>query len=621
MPWILAIDFGTTSTSVAMRVGDRVELVEIDGAARMPSMVFWREGSGGQTGRLMIGTEAENLASRAPWALERTPKRRLGDELMLLGDKQVRVTDAVAAILRTAAAEAIRRRGGESPSEVRLTYPARWGAERLSKLERAAQIAGLGSPRFIPEPVAAATHFASERLAPGQHVAVYDLGGGTFDTAVLKRTEDGGFEVVGVPGGREDLGGEDFDNHLYRHLGAQLDPEQWSALRTSEEDIWRRTNLQLLREAQKAKETLSKSPDYDVYVAAPVDAYIQVTAEELQGLITADIESTVTELERTIVAAGLDPSKLAAIYLAGGSSRIPLVSRLIERRFGQPPDYLDDPKSVIALGAARALEPDGEPQADAPDGEPQAGAASADPGRTVLRQVVPVAGPHDRTALDQTVVSEHVPKQAGREASEESEPPPVDEQAQAEPRRDRPPRKALIGVAAAVVVAVIAVVAVVALSGGGTKKKPHPAPRSAQIVSEASATRLLERFETIWDEGNPSGLDTIMAHSVTMTYPGTAGSQSVTGLESVVGTLKSQFFANSAISHDLTFENHVVSSTAQATTLTASYAAVDELEIPGPGSVTVSFLASDAASPASSPCRRSPCISQMIFRTQGEASG
>jgi molecular chaperone DnaK (HSP70) len=255
--WILAIDFGTTSTSVALRLGDRVELVEIDGSPRMPSVVFWREGTGGQTGRLMIGAEAENLANRAPWALERTPKRRLGDEFILLGDQQVRVTDAVAAILRTASAEAIRRRGGESPSEVRLTYPARWGSERLEKLRKAAHVAGLEDPTFIPEPVAAATHFASERLKPGEHVAVYDLGGGTFDTAVLRRTDEVSFEVIGVPGGREDLGGEDFDDRLYRYLGAQLEPEQWSSLRASEDNVWRQANLQLMREARKAKETLS----------------------------------------------------------------------------------------------------------------------------------------------------------------------------------------------------------------------------------------------------------------------------------------------------------------------------------------------------------------------------
>ena len=358
--WVLAIDFGTTSTAVAMAVDGRVELVEIDGAPRMPSMVFWREGTGGHTGRLVLGEEADTQSSRAPWALERTPKRRIGDEYLLLGDQQVRVTDAIGAILRKAAEEAISRRGGEAPSVVRLTHPARWGSRSLDKLRQAARSAGFDDPEFVPEPVAAALHFASERLEVGQYVAVYDLGGGTFDTAVLRRTADS-FAVVGAPGGNEDLGGEDFDDRLYRHLGKQLDEAQWTQLRESRERQWSQSNRLLLHEARRAKEILSKSPDYEVYVPPPVDRDLHVTADELNGLISADLEGTVTELERTIRRAGLSPSDLTAIYLAGGSSRIPLVARLIQQRLGQLPDYLDDPKSVIVLGAARIPAPETAP--------------------------------------------------------------------------------------------------------------------------------------------------------------------------------------------------------------------------------------------------------------------
>ncbi len=355
--WVLAIDFGTTSTAAALAVDGRVELVEIDGAPRMPSMVFWREGTGGHTGRLVLGEEADTLSSRAPWSLERTPKRRIGDEYLLLGEQQVRVTDAIGAILRKAAEEAVSRRGGQAPSVVRLTHPARWGSTSLEKLRQAARSAGFDAPEFIPEPVAAALHFASERLGVGEHVAVYDLGGGTFDTAVLRRTEDS-FEVVGAPGGNEDLGGEDFDDRLYRHLGAELDPEQWAKLRESRERTWSQANRVLLHEARRAKEIVSKSPDYELYVPPPVDRDLHVTADELNALIAPELEETVTELERTIRAAGLAPGDLAAIYLAGGSSRIPLVARLIQQRLGQLPDYLDDPKSVIVLGAARIPAPE-----------------------------------------------------------------------------------------------------------------------------------------------------------------------------------------------------------------------------------------------------------------------
>jgi molecular chaperone DnaK len=357
--WVLAIDFGTTSTAAAIRVDGRVQLVAIEGAPQMPSMVFWREGTVGAHGELVLGRRIENLASRAPWCLERTPKRRIADESMQLGDQQVRVVDAIAEILRKVAAEATRLRGGRRPTEVRLTHPARWGEIRTGKLRQAAAEAGFTDPVLLPEPVAAAVYFASERLTAGEHVAVYDLGGGTFDTAVLRRT-DAGFEVVGSPGGREDLGGEDFDDLLYRHLGAQLPADQWRALRRAATDretsgnAWREANVALQREARLAKEVLSDSLDYDVRIPVPVDAYLAVRADELNRLIRPDLEETVAELERTIETAGLRPTDLAAIYLAGGSSRIPLVSELIRDRLGLSPGYLENPKSVIALGAAHA---------------------------------------------------------------------------------------------------------------------------------------------------------------------------------------------------------------------------------------------------------------------------
>ena len=229
--WILAIDVGTTSTAAARRVGGRVETIQLQGGPRMPSLAFWREGTGASgTGRLVLGVEADELSALAPWCLERAPKSRLGEEIMQLGDKQLRPVEIIAAILREVHNEAMALSGGEPPAEIRLTHPARWQRTRLAKLGQAAAMAGIGDPVFVPEPVAAAVHFASERLSEGEHVAVYDLGGGTLDTAVLKRRGDS-FEVVGRTGGDEELGGEDFDDLLYRHLGDQLPGEVWQRLR------------------------------------------------------------------------------------------------------------------------------------------------------------------------------------------------------------------------------------------------------------------------------------------------------------------------------------------------------------------------------------------------------
>ncbi len=109
-------------------------------------MVFWREGTGGHTGRLVLGEEADVLSSRAPWCLERTPKRRIGDEYLLLGEQQVRMTDAIGAILRKAAEEAVSRRGGEGPerraahASRALGRPRAWTCSARRRARRASTI-------------------------------------------------------------------------------------------------------------------------------------------------------------------------------------------------------------------------------------------------------------------------------------------------------------------------------------------------------------------------------------------------------------------------------------------------------------------------------------------------
>ena len=150
---------------------------------------------------------------------------------------------------------------------------------------------------LISEPVAAATHFASERLSLGQHVAVYDLGGGTFDTAVLQRTEDS-FALAGPPGGIEQLGGEDFDYRLYQHLGGELPPDQWQALQAPTERVWTQANRELLRNARRTKEALSRNPDYEFLVGYPINRTLTVTAQSFQELIADSIADTVPRTRR-----------------------------------------------------------------------------------------------------------------------------------------------------------------------------------------------------------------------------------------------------------------------------------------------------------------------------------
>ena len=267
--WLLSVDFGTTATAAAMTVGEKAEVVDIDNAPRMPSMVCWKEPSNGTPGQLLLGDAAENEAVLAPQCAERSPKRKIAQEFILLGSERIRVTDAIGQIFEHVLEEAVPVHGGRRPDELRITHPARWGEGRLARLRAAAAVAGFDDPLLVPEPVGAAVYFAAGQLLPGDYVAVYDLGGGTFDTAVLQRAEIG-FEVIGEPGGGDDLGGEDFDDRLYRYLGRRLDPEQWQTLIAPDSGrSWQRAHYDFKQDVRRAKEHLSRYPNATVRTPIP----------------------------------------------------------------------------------------------------------------------------------------------------------------------------------------------------------------------------------------------------------------------------------------------------------------------------------------------------------------
>ena len=191
--WNLAIDFGTSNTTGATWADGVVEAVEVDGRRQVPSVVLLSA-----DGTWVVGRQADNQSAVVPERVERAPKRRLGKgRTLLLGGQAVPITSAVAALLGPHTAAARARHAGD-PGHIVLTHPARWGPERLDVLRAAAHEAGFPRVELVPEPVAAA-HYVDDPLEVGQHVAVYDLGGGTFDTCVVRRTETS-FKVVGLPG-------------------------------------------------------------------------------------------------------------------------------------------------------------------------------------------------------------------------------------------------------------------------------------------------------------------------------------------------------------------------------------------------------------------------------------
>jgi outer membrane protein assembly factor BamB/actin-like ATPase involved in cell morphogenesis len=326
-----------------------VDPLEVDGNRWMPSMVLYDP-----DGNILVGVAADNQAGIYPDRVERTPKRHLGTGApLVLGGHPVEVPRVVAELLKVFIAEGRLRHGGEPPAHTVLTHPVRWGDERKDALLAAAELAGLPSPQLVEEPVAAAVHYVSKQVEVSEYLGVYDLGGGTFDTAILVRT-DHGFETVGAPGGDEQIGGEHFDHKLFQYFGqclAEDAPEIWDLLMNSDERKWKRAALDLLVEARRAKEALSSYTSAKVFVSS-ADRDIVITRGQFDDMIREEVESTVAEMDDTIASAGLTSADLKAIFLVGGSSRIPLVVQMMTERFADKIDTRDEPKSVVALGAA-----------------------------------------------------------------------------------------------------------------------------------------------------------------------------------------------------------------------------------------------------------------------------
>jgi len=351
--WTLAIDFGTTSTVAALGSdGHNPEIVEVDGQRNMPSVVVVAE-----DGRLVVGEAASVLSRTQPTRTVRTPKNRIGDQVpvVVAGQPHQPVT-LVSAILEHVLREAVRHLDG-MPTRTRLTYPATWNRPKRSRLLEAAAKAGLPDPELIAEPIAAAlTYGDSATLSVGDHVVVYDLGGGTFDTVMLLRTETG-FTVVGRPLGDPQLGGELFDEILMNHVGEQIDPGQWDELLISDDPKWTRAASRLRAECRRAKESLSAHPVTEVSVGLPSGTIeLTVTRQVLDSLIGPYIEESIDLLGQCVADAGQTGKTIKAIYVTGGASRMPLVEERIREAYPSTEvSRRGDPKLAVALGALLAV--------------------------------------------------------------------------------------------------------------------------------------------------------------------------------------------------------------------------------------------------------------------------
>ncbi len=359
--YVLGVDIGTTYTAAAVHLldeprhdqerggaGGRWHMLELGSrAVTIPSMVLIRA-----DGVALIGEAAERRSLIEPTRTAREFKRRLGDSVpLLLGGSPFSAEALTAEVLRYTIALATERYG-VAPHRLALSHPANWGPFKLDVLRAAVSLAGENPDRvtFISEPEAAALAYAAHDRPPhGAVVAVYDLGGGTFDVAVL---QDAGnrYRLIGEPGGVERLGGIDFDEALFRHVLGLVEAD----VDLTSEDPPVIADLMALRNAcVAAKEALSVETDTTVAVRLGAHRQeVRVVRSEFEALIRPTLQYTISALTHTLEEAGLTPADLHAVLLVGGSSRIPLVAQLVSAALARPVALDIHPKHVVALGAA-----------------------------------------------------------------------------------------------------------------------------------------------------------------------------------------------------------------------------------------------------------------------------
>ncbi len=366
MTRFIAIDFGTTATAAATLVEPgEPELVRFRYRARsIPSAVFCRDG-----GRPLVGREAAaEIAGQPQWG-ERTPKAHVRDgaETLHLGGPEspdLPLSKVVAWLLESVYERAL---GDSDPAEARvaLTCPQAWAVDGPSQraLRSSAVLAGLPDPKVISEPEAAAHHIG-EGLDDGSVIAVYDMGGGTCDVALLE-LRDGELQTLahsGEEGAEHLIGGESFDYAVFEDVLGELESERPEAAQrfwaiydepAAEEDPeWRAGYVALWNELRRAREELSSKLATTIELPPPAGGSVAFSRERLEALINGQVEETKALVEGCVERAGRDPD---AVYLVGGTCATPLVRRAVEEAAGVKPVVADQPKGAVALGAVRWL--------------------------------------------------------------------------------------------------------------------------------------------------------------------------------------------------------------------------------------------------------------------------
>ncbi len=371
MSKVIGIDLGTTNSCVALMEGSNAKVIEnTEGLRTTPSMVAFTESKErlvGQSAKRQAVTNPENTLFAIKRLIGRTfedPMTQRDKDMVAYkivaaenGDAWVEARgekyspSQISAFILQKMKETAESYLGHPVSEAVITVPAYFNDSQRQATKDAGRIAGLEVLRIINEPTAAALAYGLEKQKSGT-IAVYDLGGGTFDISTLE-IGDGVFEVKSTNGDTF-LGGEDFDKRVIDYLADEFKKEQGIDLR---ED---RLALQRLREAaEKAKIELSSAMETEVnlpFITAdqtgPKHLNIKLTRAKLEALVEDLIERTIGPCKAALKDAGLKASEINEIILVGGMTRMPKVIETVKNLFGREPHRGVNPDEVVAVGAA-----------------------------------------------------------------------------------------------------------------------------------------------------------------------------------------------------------------------------------------------------------------------------
>ncbi|USZ13984.1 molecular chaperone DnaK [Moraxella sp. FZFQ2102] len=375
MSKVIGIDLGTTNSCVAVLEGDKVKVIEnAEGARTTPSIVAFKDGE------TLVGQSAKRQAVTNPkntlFAIKRLIGRRFEDkevqkDISLVPFKIVKADNGDAWVdvdgkkqaPPQISAEVLRKMKktaedylGEPVTEAVVTVPAYFNDAQRQATKDAGKIAGLDVKRIINEPTAAALAYGMDKKGGDKTIAVYDLGGGTFDVSIIEIADVDGeqqFEVLATNGDTH-LGGEDFDLALIDYLVEEFKKEQNVNLKGDP------LAMQRLKEAaEKAKIELSSSQSTEVnlpYITAdatgPKHLVITISRAKLESLTEEMVARTILPCKTALEDAGLSTSDIDDVILVGGQTRMPLVQQKVQEFFGKEPRKDVNPDEAVAMGAA-----------------------------------------------------------------------------------------------------------------------------------------------------------------------------------------------------------------------------------------------------------------------------